>query len=119
MAERRMDEDKQNWEDSKNDTEKAYLEFLKTYNIKETWDYDYRAAFEADATPDDSGHWPSKFKHDLSEERFVSTTDGWLDTKASDIKGKNVYAPWTEVMTHEMKRSDFGDFSFDQYKGDE
>tara|TARA_R110002020_G_scaffold213630_4_gene420532 strand:+ start:582 stop:935 length:354 start_codon:yes stop_codon:yes gene_type:complete len=97
----------------KNNFEKEpdYQEWLKLHRIKETWDYDYKAAFEADIVPDDDGKWPSRFKHDLSPERYVSTNDGWLDTKETDLKGADTFVPWTQVMTHEMNRSEKGDFN--------
>mgnify|MGYP006269209063 CR=1 FL=1 len=37
--------------------------------------YDWRAAYEAGAQPDASGHWPSKFKHPWHPRRFVEGKD--------------------------------------------
>jgi hypothetical protein len=44
-----------------------YAEMAERYDLDPDPDapgtfYDYRAAFLADAKPDESGHWPSKFK---------------------------------------------------------
>lgn len=38
--------------------------------------YDYRAAFDAGASPDDSGHWPSQFKDAGHPRRFMRTREG-------------------------------------------
>ena len=82
--------------------------WLKVHNITPTWDYDYDRALRSGGRPAD-GKWPSQYKHDLSPERYQSTSEGWLDTKTSDRTGQNVYADWTEVLTQEMKRGEYLD----------
>ena len=52
--------------------------------------YDYRAAFRAGAKPkfdekDKQWHWPSKHKHDLHPNRFISSEGKWLDTKKDKV----------------------------------
>lgn len=46
--------------------------------------YDYRAAYEAGVEPDESGHWPSKYKKEGHPRMII---DG-VNTKT----GKKVYA---------------------------
>ena len=82
--------------------------WLQEHNITPTWDYDYDRALRSGDRPVD-GKWPSKHKHDLSPERYQSTSEGWLDTKATDATGENVYADWTEVLTQEMRRGEYLD----------
>jgi hypothetical protein len=64
---------------------KRYQDWLKKHNVNNPEDprhfYDYRAAYEAGATPDKKGHWPSEYKDDLHPNRFIKTEDGWFDTK--------------------------------------
>ena len=72
--------------------------------IRDTWDYDYHSAWLAGEKPDSTGHWRSKYKHDLSEERYVKTEFGWWDTKQSDIQGKNIYVPFMAVIMQTLKR---------------
>ena len=104
-----------NEDKTKLEKEPDYEEWKKLHRIKETWDYDYRAAFKDGVVPNDDGKWPSKYKHDLSPERYISTNDGWLDTKESDLQGKDIFVPWTQVMTHEMNRSEKGDFNISDH----
>lgn len=56
--------------------------------------YDYRAAFEAGAEPNEEGHWPSEFKREGHPNQFV----GGMDTKT----GKPIIAPGlgAEKATH-------------------
>ena len=82
-----------------------FKDFMKTNDMKESWDYDYWGAWQAGAKPED-GKWPSQYQHDLSPNRYQNTNQGWLDTKQTDITGINTYAPWTEVLTQEMRRGD-------------
>ena len=96
----------------------TFIEYMnkKGIDYQNTWNYDYEAAWMAGDRPV-RGKWPSKYKHDLSPERYQSTTKGWLDTKASDIEGKNVYVDWTQVLTQEMNRDEqFPDMGFDSIK---
>ena len=81
--------------------------WLKHKGITPTWDYDYDKALRSGVEPTSEGKWPSKYKHDLSPERYRSTSEGWLDTKTSARTGQNVFADWTEVLTQEMKRGDY------------
>ena len=38
--------------------------------------YDYKAAFEAGVEiPEEGGHWPSQFKHDLHPDRYIKGDD--------------------------------------------
>src|SRR5215475_12727514 len=37
--------------------------------------YDYRAAYQAGAKPDESGHWPSQFKTEGHPRRFILETE--------------------------------------------
>ena len=37
--------------------------------------YDYKAAYAAEAEPDERGHLPSEFKHDLHPNRFIIGKD--------------------------------------------
>ena len=43
--------------------------------------YDYRAAYEEGADLDERRHLPSRFKHDLHPNRFITHEDGIYDTK--------------------------------------
>ena len=57
--------------------------------------YDYRGAYEAGATPDEGGHWPSEFKHPDHPNRFV----GGVDTMAKEME--KVKVP-NELLTPEQ-----------------
>ena len=69
--------------------------FLKERNVeKQSWNYNYRDAYEyyretgIDPYNYKSKHWVSKFKHPLSDERYIQDkeTNKWFDT----IKSKFV-----------------------------
>lgn len=62
------------------DFEKWYSEIASKTGLNPNPDdprhyYDYRAAFKAGAMPDESGHWPSKFKTSDHPNRFVNGVD--------------------------------------------
>jgi hypothetical protein len=85
-----------------------YDAFLLNRDVKkEKWDYDYKKAYqsfvETGEEPYDfkSKHWSSKFKHPLSEERYIKDKNKWYDTI------QNKYVPKDTVAFQEMKRSEY------------
>jgi hypothetical protein len=56
--------------------------------------YDYRAAYKAGATPDETGHWPSEFKKEGHPRMIV---DG-INTKTGEV------ANWTDTMVSRAKK---------------
>jgi hypothetical protein len=85
-----------------------YDAFLLNRDVKkEKWDYDYKKAYQffidTGEEPYDfkSKKWLSKFKHPLSEERYIKDKDKWYDTI------QNKYVPKDTVAFQEMKRSEY------------
>ena len=74
-----------------------YKNISKKYGLSENPDdfehyYDYRAAHKAGVEgPDELGHWPYEFKHDLHPNRFIDQKDGtFLDSKNNTYVAKSI-----------------------------
>jgi hypothetical protein len=83
-----------------------FQEWLDSNDIREHNNpmhfYDYKAAYEADEERDMvTGKFSSKYKHDLSPERFEATENGWYDTKYEK------YVDRTDVMVQEWERNEY------------
>ena len=83
--------------------EKAFLDAMTKYGVKD-WSnplhyYDYQSAWREGAMPDETGHWPSKFKHPLHPNRYIQEDDVWIDT----ISGAKVKEE--DKFTNDMKRA--------------
>jgi len=75
-----------------NEGNQEYNTFLAERGVqRQKWDYNYRDAYEyfretgIDPYDQKSKHWTSKFKHPLSEERYIrdEETGKWFDTIGS------------------------------------
>ena len=90
------------------DRSETFEEWKERFKVIDVWDYDYKAAFEADEEPNEEGKWKSKYKHNLSPERYQQMKEGrWLDTKKSDISGVDVFVSYEKVLIQEMNRTDY------------
>jgi len=56
--------------------------------------YDYRRAYSEGFTPDEGGHWPSKFKHDFHPRRMIQYEDKLYDTKQDRFVEGSEYLDW-------------------------
>ena len=74
--------------------------------------YDYKAAFEAGVEiPEEGGHWPSQFKHDLHPDRYIKGDDldppnynvDYWDTKYDEP------ATALDMIRHTYRREEFLD----------
>jgi hypothetical protein len=73
--------------------------------------YDYRKAFKQGVRgPDKSGHWPSRFKHDLHPNRYIpkgGKNEGWWDTKyEKDAKIEDIII-WKEKRNNLLQQTDY------------
>ena len=92
-----------------------WKDVLKTHDYGENPEdplhyYDYKGAYEAgEAIPSEKGeHWPSKFKHDLHPNRFITgkvagyPEISWWDSKhGKPAKETEVMGQWRERMEFE------------------
>ena len=85
--------------------DKGFLNFMEHHGVKD-WEnpqhfYDYMSAYKAGAEPDSTGHWPSKYKHELSHERYKKIKGQLIDT----ITGKE--ATEEEKTVNDVLRDDY------------
>ena len=65
--------------------------------------YDYRAAYEAGADPDDRRHLPSRFKHDLHPDRYIIDKE---DLSIYDTKYEKP-AKFEDIVMQSFNRKDY------------